>query len=242
MKFLELLIERKIYLITNVLIWLLGIFLIYVGLTSCDKTWGAINISIGTSLIAAAIVTFLELWNQIAISKIMQSIKNVILDSGINSIYDKRDLDKYDQLIRNLNQSLDVTGYSLSAFYESYSDILKEKCAINPILKIRILFVDPDSEFSRHRAFLEEIPTGSYKDRVERLTNHFKDYPNIEIKKISTPLTTMIFRIDDTLFVGPHLYKKPSKSTVTMELSNKGWLFNEYIQEFERLWNDGSDF
>ncbi len=66
----------------------------------------------------------------------------------------------------------------------------------------------------------------------------FKGIDNIKIKKISTPLTTMIYRIDDILFIGPHFYKKSSKSTVTYEINKQGWIFNEYLEEFERLWKD----
>ena len=67
---------------------------------------------------------------------------------------------------------------------------------------------------------------------ADRLKNKFGGIENIKLKQIDSPLTTMIFRIDDTMFIGPHFHKKPSKSTVTLELDKNGWMFEEY----EYLW------
>jgi hypothetical protein len=48
----------------------------------------------------------------------------------------------------------------------------------------------------------------------------------------------MIYKIDDVMFIGPHFYKKKSKSTLTIEISEGQWLFNEYQNEFNRMWED----
>ena len=39
----------------------------------------------------------------------------------------------------------------------------------------------------------------------------------------------MIFRIDDKMFIGPYMYKRDSKSTVTFEVTVEGWMFRQYI-------------
>jgi len=52
----------------------------------------------------------------------------------------------------------------------------------------------------------------------------------------------MIYRIDDIIFIGPHLYKRGSTTTVTLEIDNRGWLFREYEKEFEKLWTDATPF
>jgi hypothetical protein len=48
----------------------------------------------------------------------------------------------------------------------------------------------------------------------------------------------MVFRIDDIMFVGPYFSSKPSKATPTYEIKNEkdAWLFNDYQNEFNNLW------
>jgi hypothetical protein len=202
----------------------------------------AIYLAIGTSLIAAGIVGIFEFWKELSKNKMLGKINNVILEGGLDYIFSKRDLDKYDYLMRNLSSKLDITGYSLNAFYESYADLIIEKLKQNPSINIRMLVVNPDSEFSKHRATLEGKSYESVKNSIDRLREKFSNFENITIKHINTPLTTMIFKIDNIMFVGPHFYKKPSKSTLTIELNKNGYLYEEFEKEFEKLWHDGIKF
>jgi hypothetical protein len=202
----------------------------------------AVYLAIGTSLIAAGIVALLELWKDLSRNKMLEKINNVILDSGVNYVFPKRDLDKYDQLMKNMNSRLDITGYSLNAFYESYTDLLVQKTKEIPSIAIRMLAVNPESVFSKHRAELEGKTSKSIKESIDRLKRKFGNIENIKLRQINSPLTTMIFRIDDTIFVGPHFYKRPSKSTVTLELDKNGWMYEEYEKEFEKLWSDATEF
>lgn len=209
----------------------------YSGQDGIDRK--SIYLSIGTSLMVAGIVTAFNQLKELAQSKIIKSIKNIIFDAGVEHIFPKRDLDKYDELMHNLSESLDIAGYTLNAFYESYSEILLERVSSNPNLCVRILVVDPESSFSKNRAEQEGKGIGSIQDSINRLKAGFGSISNIECRKIKAPLTTMLFRIDKTLFVGPHLHKKPSKATLTMELNEVGWLYDIYRKEFEDLWSDG---
>lgn len=45
-----------------------------------------ICVSIGTSLIATGIVIFLDFWKELAINKITERLKNVIIESGIERV------------------------------------------------------------------------------------------------------------------------------------------------------------
>jgi hypothetical protein len=100
-----------------------------------------------------------------------------------------------------------------------------------------MLVVNPDSDFAKSRAELEEKKQDSFKDSINRIKNRFEKFSNSELRCINSPLTTMIFRVDTVMFIGPHFYKKSSKSTLTFELNQNGWLFDEYEKEFARLWN-----
>ena len=239
MKFLKSFSTHSTYLLINALIFFLGyIFILKSNTPNISVSQNAILISIGTSLIASGVIALLDLWKEILKNKVLDKINNVLVKGGIDSIYEKRDLDKYDELMKSLKDKLEITGYTLNAFFESYSDLLVEKVKNNPALSVRVILVVPSSEFARHRAELEGRNYEAYQNSVDRVVKTFQDFRNIEIRQISTPLTTMIFRIDDIMFIGPHFYKKTSKSTITVELKKKGWVFEEYEREFERLWHD----
>jgi len=242
MKILKFFRDQLIYLSINIVLFSLAFIFICKGYNpnNTDQK-NAIYLAIGTSLIAAGIVALLELWKDLSKNKMLERINNIILDGGLDQVFPKRDLDKYDHLMNNLSSKLDITGYSLNAFYESYVDLIVEKVRQIPSINIRILVVSPESEFSKHRATLEGKSYESVKNSIDRLKKKFSSFENINIKQINTPLTTMIFKIDNVMFVGPHFYKKPSKSTLTIELNRDGWLYEEFEKEFEKLWRDGTE-
>ncbi len=237
---LNYLLSRKVYLLINIIILLLGYCFINKGISMFESnaTDSNIYVSIGTSLIATGIVIFLDLWKRLTIKKITEKIQNIINESGIERVYKKRDLDTYDDLVNNLKVSLDICGYSLGGFFESFNEILSKKAQNN--IKVRVLFVDPDSEAAKQRAKIEGKSVRLFKERIETFKNYFENINSIEIRKIDVPLSSMIYRIDDVMFVGPHFYKKQSKSTLTIELAKQKWLFDEYQQEFNRMWDDAN--
>lgn len=236
---IEVVIKKRIYLLTTLVILIIGYILILKGSLNIDKNVSNIYISIGTSLIATGIVATLDLFRELVRENNFKKMNNVIYEAGIWSVHKKRDLDAYDVLMEGMEKGVDITGYSLRSFFDSYEQVIKKKIKQNPLIKIRMLVVDPESEFSKNREKIEGNYTGSvFKNNIEKIERELLDIDNVEIKKISTPLTTMIFRIDNVMFVGPHLYKKSSKATLTLEISKNGWLFEQYQEEFERLWND----
>ena len=102
--------------------------------------------------------------------------------------------------------------------------------------------IDPDSEYSKERERIEKEPEGTYKNSVQKLHDSFAKYEFVKVKTISTQLSTVIYRIDDVMFIGPQLYKFSSSATVTYELEKAGWLFKLYENEFEKMWKDAKEF
>jgi hypothetical protein len=239
MEIIKYLLSKKVYILLNVIILILGYYFINKGISLIDmkSTNSNVYVSIGTSLIATGIVVFLDLWKKLTIKKVTSRIKNVINDAGVQWISKKRDLDRYDNLIENLKDSLDICGYSLGGFFDSFSDKIKEK-AQRKNVKVRVLFVDPDSYSSAQRANIEGKSVQLFKEKLDAFRRFFDGINSIEIRKIEIPLSSMIYRIDDVMFIGPHFYKKQSKSTLTIEISKGQWLFSEYQEEFNRIWND----
>ncbi|MEJ5144854.1 hypothetical protein [Sphingobacterium sp. MYb388] len=233
------LLNNKAYILTNIIILGIGYYLISIGFCTSkeDPQVSNIKISIGTSLIATGIVVALDLWRKFNVKKINQKMNNIIIDSGIQWVSKKRDLDRYDKLVNNLENSLDICGYSLSGFFESFSEIIKKKAAKSTV-KIRVLFVDTESDAAIKRAKIEGKSIVLFREKIDTFKTFYSKVENVEIRIIDMPLSSMIYRIDDVMFIGPHFYKKQSKSTLTIELSKGQWLFNEYQEEFDRMWSD----
>jgi hypothetical protein len=224
--------SKSVYILICTIILLSGFVLILL------PGKGIVYISIGTSLIAGGIISFLIFLYQ-NIQETEQEKFDNIFTAGLDSVYPKRDLDRYDELIKKLSYCIDVTGYSLRGFFESFRDIVIEKLKRDSRIKVRILVVDPDSVFSKEREKIEGHPEGTFKDSVQTVKSYFSKYSNnIEIRKINFQLPCMIFRIDNVMFIGPYLFQRPSKSTVTFELNRNGWLFEMFEKEFDNLWSN----
>ncbi|MCG5493250.1 hypothetical protein [Ectothiorhodospira variabilis] len=214
---------------------LFGYLLIQQGFSNPEDKYSAVYLAIGTSMIAAGIVAILELWKEVSAAHVLARLRNVINEAGIEWVYRKRDIDKYDDLMAGLNGSLDIAGYSLGGFFDSYSEILKQKLKFEGV-RARVLLVDPCSEFAKSRARVEGKGSCFFHERARGFLSYFENVDNIEIRFLDDQLTTMYFRIDKKLFVGPHMHAKQSKATLTFELNEGHWLHEEYVREFERLW------
>jgi hypothetical protein len=232
---------RSVYLLVNCVILLVGyLFILWGCVSSISTIKSSICISIGASLIASGIVLFLDVWRVLARDSIVSQVLRILVEAGVRNVYPKRDLDRYDLQMEKAQHVIDVAGYTLNAWYESYGDLVVEKTQKNKMLHVRILLVKPDSVFSIHRAELDGKSETSVKDSFERIKRKFAACSNIEMRMIDSILTTMVFRMDDNMYVGPHFYRKPSKGTLTLELESSGWLFKEYESEFNRMWNASS--
>ena len=240
----EIFIKNKLWSAAIIIILALGIILVFWGNTTINthSLMASILISIGTSLVATTIASIIGfLFKEIDAEK-QKKIDNVLNLAGIDAVFAKRDLDDYDCLMQKASKSVDIAGYSMRAFYQSYKEILIDKLK-NENLRVRMLFVDPDSDYSKHRNQDEEqTESETYKASVESVVNGLSECPNIEIRKIDNNLGTMIFRIDNVMYIGPYLYKKSSKSTNTFCLNDRGWMFREYQKEFDKMWAEATPY
>lgn len=235
-------------MLVTIIVFLLGfifVTLAFGGAKIDSNIKNSIFVSIGTSLIAGSIVSALDIWRVMEQDELRDGIENIIVSAGIIRVYKKRDLDRYDSLINDMKDSIDITGYSIRGFFQSYKTQIVNIIKKYPKFKIRILLVDPRTACSREKEIEENHSyNGIFKASVITVLEFFKeyllkeDYSNVEIRCIPHQLSTMIFRIDKSMFIGPYLYKKDSKSTVTYELEDGGWMFTNYQNEFDNLWKD----
>jgi len=227
--------KLRIYTIFAALILLVGMVLIFLpGESSTLRP-------IGTSLVASGIVIVLDIIYKNIVEEHRESL-DALLASGLEAIYNRRDLDKYHVLMASLSSRLDIAGYSLRNFYESFRQILLDRLHDHPSLQVRILVVDPGCTHSAAREKIERLVPGTFQKNIEQLKEALRDHPTVTIRTLQADLTTMVFRIDTTMFVGPQFQSAPSKSAVTLEIkeARDAWLFRAYEREFDHLWSKAS--
>lgn len=232
------LIRNKGYFLTNIVIGLVGLLVIVVAsLLKATSDYNTILLSVGTSIVAASIVAFLDMLRGEGVREYDEKINDIIVVGGIESIYKRRDLEEYNELVINSKKSIDITGYSLRGFYESNKDIILKKCSENKEFLVRILLVNPESQFSTNRDIEEnEQDSQLFRETYNNLLKWSRKSTNIQIKLMDAPLSDMIYRIDDVMYTGPYFYRTSSKETYTNRLNCNGWLFKAYQDNFDRMW------
>ncbi len=169
-----------IYILIGIIIFSFGLLLILKSnleniKVGPDLRKSAIYLAIGGSLLASAIVYFLDLVRNLYKGNLQRRINNIIFDAGIERVFNKRDLDKYDKLINSLSNSIDISGYSLNAFNDSYSHILIHKLKKDSSIRIRILMVDPKTTFSKERESQENNAPNTYLNSLNKIIHTYKD-------------------------------------------------------------------
>jgi hypothetical protein len=194
--------------------------------------------AVGTSLVASGLVGLLDLfYKYITTGEEAGAVE--IRASGLRAVSSRRDLDRYHTLMSSLSSRLDIAGYSLRNFNESFGDILFTKLQADAQLRARLLLVNPKSPRSQEREQLEGLHAPqTFEKSVDSVVRRFGTIRNAEVRLLDGDLTTMIFRIDNTMFVGPQFISKASRSTVTFELEKAEgkWLFDQFEREFEAMW------
>ena len=202
----------------------------------CIVSGQALWVSIGTSLMASGLVGILELIYR-RLTAQDTAVVEAILSSGLHAAHEHRSLDKYRSLVESFS-ILDIAGYSLRSFRESFEQTITGRLGRGSIANMRLLVVDPESQHSRNREALEGHPPGVFAKSVEDLIKAFKGQSNVEIRLYEGDLTTMIFRLDGTMFVGPEFISRASRSSMTFEVVDRkhAWLFHQFEQEFDAMW------
>ncbi|HKQ48593.1 MAG TPA: hypothetical protein VJZ71_11030 [Phycisphaerae bacterium] len=199
---------------------------------------GQVKPAIGTSLLASGFVGFLELVYRYVVREDTRRT-DAMTAAGLFSIFDHRDLDRYHTLMHERWQRLDILGYSLRNFYESFGQTLLDRAQADSKICVRILVVNPATAQSKAKEAAEGHAAGTFATAIEAMKVKYNKVANIEIRLLEEDFTTMVFRIDDVMFVGPQFQSLPSKATPTFEMQKgkNAWLFHAYEREFDALWN-----
>ncbi len=137
---------------------------------------------------------------------------------------------------------MDIIGLSLSRFSD---DLGKE---FFPLLdakgiKIRILFLDPESPFVESREREELSPaTTNLSNEIRKATKYYcsLELSNLEMKYYDSTPTLNYLRIDNLIFTGPYFVGMPSGQKPATVIRADYEMAYEYQDHFENIWNSFS--
>ena len=192
-------------------------------------------VSIGTSLIAGAFLSILTLWID-QIRNAEQIRMAALIKTGLHTAHKRRNLPEYDSLVA-VAKSIDVAGYTLKSFSEQNEDHFRSRVKSGNPIVVRILLVDPTTEAARAMEESEGLKPGTYSSLCESVTRKLGNIDGVSIRLLSSPLSMMVYRVDNFLYTGPFPTSGKSSTAFTLKIEKGGWLFDHQAKEFEGLWN-----
>jgi hypothetical protein len=223
-------IYRLLYITTNVILILTGIILHLLN-----------NTSIGDNILASGIVGLVLYWALDVTRRYEAEQKQLLSDAneqGVVRIYDRRlIIERYAEVRMKTTGSFDIMGFGLRTFIEDNQHELKEWAKK---FVIRILVIHPNTEYCIQRDLEENDPSGKIQQDVYFITRLIQDLknPRIQVRWYKAIPTTNLFRMGDTMFIGPYFVNTRSRNSMTIELRAGGKLFDRYLEHFNRIWND----
>lgn len=154
-------------------------------------------------------------------------------------------------MLEKAEKNIDVLGLGLNQFREEHSEILKHKALEG--ITVRLLVVKPNSKISSIRSYQENDLRGEtieisldklekYVKEINEIISKSKKGKKIQLKYYDVIPSTMIFRIDNIMFIGPYLHQVPSRNTITFKAEKNTKIFKQYIEHFDKLWHDKYTF
>lgn len=223
--------------------FLIGILLTVAGIFvgRCHANAGIIFVSVGTSIIASAMVVFLSSRYLIR----HRDIQEMFELWGIRGIFPTRAAmnPRADLTLNDLKHQLDLMSFGLLAFRHAIGSIIEAK--VRNGLRVRILTVSPGSPF----VVQHELDEGGVRDQiahtiddldtwVKKLKAMSPDPSHVQIRFCERGMVQSYYRQDDYVYTGPYLYGKPSQQTISFEFKKGGLGYKYWTAYFESLWSD----
>lgn len=198
-------------------------------------------ISIGCSLIASAVVSF--------VNNFYNEKENALKSWGVDKVYKARAEKSADSdpKLTTAKKHLDIVAFGLKSFRSGHKNEMI-RCLQNGV-DVRIITMSPESEFAKERAKeeneTEDQIAHSVRDLVEWCKNVNREAKETspksgQIRIMAYKCMTLDFywRCDNELYFGPYLLGKDSQQTVTFRAQKGGKLFEIYTEYFEELWKN----
>lgn len=225
----------------NLVICCIGFICLLSALFTDHEDGRNILLSIGCSLIASTVVSYLTSKYLIRMSR----IKNIVEHWGLESIFETRqEMNRStDIAFESLEKHLDIIAWGLKSFRDAKDKIVREK--VKRGLKIRFVTLCPDSKYVKQREIDEREASGQIRHTILNLQKWIEDLQkiapkpeNVQVKYYNSLPEDFYFRVDDHVFIGPYLYGISSQQTISYEFKGAAKGASYYKDYFERLWND----
>lgn len=227
---------RKNSTIAEVVIFLAGVILVMIG----ENSNASVLMSIGTSVIASAIVVFMT---DVFIGN---DEREKVKQWGLEDVFPTRGemnsaCDEYLKKAKYIN----IIAFGLKSFMAT------QQKQIDRILKnggnIRIITMRPRCANLKEREKDEMLPDDGISLSIEQLIKWAKRMNSknlkgkIEIRYHDRQPLDFVFMMDNRLFCGPYEFGKDSQQCVSFEYNNSGSAYEYYRSYFNTLW-DNKDF
>jgi hypothetical protein len=221
-------------LINHVVFWV-GLCFVLSGFFIKPLDWRNVCISVGCSLVASSIASFLTSRYLIRISR----IKNIVEYWGLESIYQTRQEmnQSTNNAFVNLENNLDIIALGLKSFRDAKDSLVKAK--VQSGLKVRIIAPHPDSAYVVQREHDEKEVPGQIRQTIlhlgswiDELKSMSPDAANVQIKYYNSLPEDFYFKVDDFIFIGPYRYGISSQQTISYEFKGPSNGFRDYNLHF----------
>lgn len=222
----------------NCLIISIGIIVILVAVfLQKNIFWNTLLISIGSSILATGIVTYIT--TVLVISR--RDKKEIIDEWGLQAIFSTKAKmnERSNECLEEAKHNIDIIAVGMVNFLNVKKQLLEEK--VNKNVQIRIISCDNIIMLKQREKdeSPSQIPSNVMKGQVEELTKWVCSLANnIKIKYHSTYPGFSYLRIDNHVFWGPNLPLYLSQQNFAFEFSIKGEGGKYLAEYFERLWHD----
>ena len=236
-------LERMNASLINLVICCIGVICLLAALFTDHQNGKNILLSIGCSLIASSVVSYLTSKYLVR----MNRIKHLVEHWGLEAIFETRqEMNRStDIAFESLEKNLDIIAWGLKSFRDAKDKIVREK--VKRGLEIRFVTLHPDSEYVKQREIDEKEAPGQIRHTILNLQKWIEDLQkiapkaeNIQVKYYNSLPEDFYFRVDDHVFIGPYLYGKSSQQTISYEFKAPAHGAIYYKDYFEWLWNDPS--
>lgn len=200
-----------------------------------------IIISVGCSILASSIISMI-IKSYLDENK---TAKKITEEWGLINIEGRSSLNTTINLkLKKMSDGMDILALGMKHLREAQGELLSSK--VKKGRQIRILTLDPNSQFIATLEKEENEISGSIKHSIEGLLE-WVDEVNldtnnksvIEVKLYNGTPQDTYQKIDKHVFVGPLLVGKASQLRIAYEFTPGSKGANYYSNYFESLWNNG---
>lgn len=223
---------------TNTIVGLVGAVVILIAvLIGVEKTFSVVMLSVGTSILASAIVSSLNARYLIQQNTAVQTLERW----GLERIYETRaEINAETNKLLQHTTTLDICAMGLKGFRDAQGKAIEKRISEGMLLKI--LTIDPSSKILLDIDQTEGVAAGSTQATIISLIDWIDELKKIQIRPNQIELKIydhypydFYFCMDGIVFTGPY-QAKTSQQTITYKYLANTYGAKTFIDYYNSLW------